>query len=325
MKIMNKNPCGDRLIIVGGAPRSGTTLLQNMLDSHPDITGGPEFLHLPDIVSLQQKLHASIAKEWIDFFCSKEDVNRYTGELIENFLLPLLDRQGGKFLSEKTPNNILIFSELLDILPRARFIQVIRDPRAIVSSMLEVGAKARKKGENPPYFTKDMDSASSYVNKCFDAGFSAEKKNGRHVLTVRYEDLVVNPEQESKKVCEFLGLLWDQDMSNPAGVKHLGEKAITVNSNEIWYDKNMYNSNPHTQSVNKWREALTAAQQLSIQKTFGNNVDLQNLGYSINSDHLSSGKRVVGVVYNSFIQIQKKLMHNKISRSVFKKVASTMN
>ena len=44
---------GSRFIFVGGAPRSGTTLVQNMLDSHPDILGGPEFIHIPDIINLR--------------------------------------------------------------------------------------------------------------------------------------------------------------------------------------------------------------------------------------------------------------------------------
>lgn len=47
---------GKRYILVGGAPRSGTTLLQNILDSHPDIVGGPEFMHLRDFVELRKTL-----------------------------------------------------------------------------------------------------------------------------------------------------------------------------------------------------------------------------------------------------------------------------
>ncbi|NIA09336.1 MAG: hypothetical protein GWP10_06315 [Nitrospiraceae bacterium] len=113
---------GKRLIFVGGAPRSGTTLVQNMLDSHPDILGGPEFLHIPHIINLRKGLQHSIEREWIDLICSYDDVDKAICLLIECLLLPLADRHGCKFLSEKTPENVLVFSELISLFPGARFI-----------------------------------------------------------------------------------------------------------------------------------------------------------------------------------------------------------
>lgn len=50
-----KGQKGERLIFTGGAARSGTTLVQNILDSHPDIVGGPEFLHLEDLMAFKKK------------------------------------------------------------------------------------------------------------------------------------------------------------------------------------------------------------------------------------------------------------------------------
>ena len=48
---------GNKFIFVGGAGRSGTTMVQNVLDSHPDIIGGPQFRNIPDIIDLRKKLH----------------------------------------------------------------------------------------------------------------------------------------------------------------------------------------------------------------------------------------------------------------------------
>ena len=165
---------GQRLIFIGGSPRSGTTLLQNMLDSHPLILGGPEFLHLQDIVDLRRRLHSSITKGWIDIICTREDVDSYIIELIEKLFLPLADKNQCEFYSEKSPDNILVFSELIDLFPEAHFIQVIRDPRAIVSSMQQVKKRAIDKGVKPPYFTANLSASIAYVKKCFDAGFTAD-------------------------------------------------------------------------------------------------------------------------------------------------------
>ncbi|WP_347275212.1 sulfotransferase [Candidatus Kuenenia sp.] len=230
----------ERLIFIGGSPRSGTTLVQNILDSHPDIFGGPEFLHLPDIIHLREKLHGSISRGWIDLFCSCEDVDGYIRSFIENLLLPLADKQRSKFISEKTPENILVFSELLKLFPQAHFIHVIRDPRAIVFSMQQVRNRAINKGFIPPAFTATISASIKYAERCINAGLTASKNAPDKVLTVVYERLVIDPEKETKKICKFLGFEWNSQMIFPANKEHLGEKAITSKSNEIWYDKKMY-------------------------------------------------------------------------------------
>ncbi|MGB0109821.1 MAG: sulfotransferase, partial [Terriglobales bacterium] len=55
-----------RLIFVGGSPRSGTTLVQRVLDCHPEIYGGPEFDFVPPIVDLFQEMRRSIRSGRID-------------------------------------------------------------------------------------------------------------------------------------------------------------------------------------------------------------------------------------------------------------------
>ena len=155
-----------RLIFVGGPPRSGTTLLQNMLDSHPDILGGPEFLHIPDIIKLRNLLQSSISREWINLICSHDEIEKYIHSLISNTLLSFADKHGGKMYSEKTPENVLAFPELVDILPSAHFIFVVRDPRAIVASLLSVGKKARSKGETPAPYTVNVHAAIKHTIHC---------------------------------------------------------------------------------------------------------------------------------------------------------------
>ena len=83
-------------MFVGGAPRSGTTLVQNMLDAHPAILGGPEFLHLARIVELRAAMRESVALGMIDAFASADEVDRLFRALIEDLLLPLADRHGAR-------------------------------------------------------------------------------------------------------------------------------------------------------------------------------------------------------------------------------------
>jgi hypothetical protein len=298
---------GRRLIFVGGAPRSGTTLLQNMLDSHPDICGGPEFLHIPDIINLRKKLHLSISRRYIDFFCSYEEVDRHITSWIQDLLLPLADKEQCRLLSEKTPQNILVFSELMELFPQAKFIHVIRDPRAIVSSMRKVGTRAKNKGLKPPSFAASITAGITYVKKCFDAGFTATRTKIGAVLTVVYERLVEDPATETKRICDFLELEWSDQMISPGEKKHLGEKAITSMSNEVWYNTTMYYRNPDSRNIEKWKNQLTLARQVQITTAFEDYEELKQFGYDFSIDSLVPTKCILGLNYALFFHLGQKL------------------
>lgn len=270
-----------RIIFLGGSPRSGTTLVQNMLDSHPAVLGGPEFLHLQDIVGLLNKMRISVRKEWINLFCDDEQLDTEMRTLILRMLLPFADRHNAERLSEKTPENILVFPELMKLFPEARFIFVNRDPRAIVASQLEVGKRAKAKGEEPAHFTRDVGSSIDYVRKCINAGFRAHAANPDQLYVLRYEQLVSDAETGVKDLCRYLDLPFAEQMLHPGEQSHLGEAAITTQSQEIWYDKATYNSNPNTQSLEKWKKQLSSAEQLAIHHAFADHAGLKSQGYVI--------------------------------------------
>ncbi len=278
---------GKRLIFVGGAPRSGTTLVQNMLDSHPLIIGGPEFLHIPDLMQLRKKFHYSISVDYISLFCSKNEIDKFLVSWVESLFLPLADKENCDFYSEKTPENIVYFPEMMELFTKSHFIQVIRDPRAIVSSMQQVKKRAIKKGITVPFFTVNHHTSIDYVEKCYAVGFTAAKKYPDKVFTVVYEQLLLNPEQETKKICDFLGLEWSQDMLTPKDKKHLGELAITTKSKELWYNSLEYNKNPDRNNIGKWKKKLSINVQANIIQRFKNNKELQQYGYVFSFEGIS--------------------------------------
>ena len=284
---MPKTDNTSRLIFVGGAPRSGTTLVQNMLDSHPLIFGGPEFLHLSEVIDLRRALHSSISRGWIDIICSQEDVDKNLRSLIENLFLPLADRNQSEFYSEKSPMNILAFSGLIELFPESYFIHVVRDPRAIVSSMKKVKNRAKSKGLDTPYFTRSLSASISYVKNCFDAGFAASKKFPDKVLAVAFEKLLENPESQTKKICNFIGIEWNELMLHPGEKKHIGEQAITKNSGEIWYNAKEYYRNPDSQNIEKWRSNLSVREQIRTIMAFRARNDLKPYGYDFSLDSVT--------------------------------------
>lgn len=267
---------GADLIFVGGSPRSGTTLLQNILDSHSNIAGGPEFDRVPDILKLRDALRQSVESKRIDVFLSAPDVDREVAHLIERLLLPYGRRQECTMISEKTPWNVLHFLDLLRILPDCRCIFVVRDPRAVVASMLEVGRRAKEKGVRPAHFTRSLWNAIHLVKRCNDAGFTAMDHYPDRVLLVRYEEVVNQPVSETKRICAFLGQPWEEAMLEPGQQSHDGQGAAV---DGVWFDRKMYQSNPDPGRVDAWRSKLHPLQQAIVNDAFRDDVRLAEIGY----------------------------------------------
>ena len=299
---------GARFIFVGGAARSGTTLVQNMLDSHPDICGAPEFLHIPDIIRLRKALRQSIDRKYIDFV-SCEEVDRHICSLIESFLYPLAEQYGRRFLSEKSPNNVLVFPDLISLLPGARFIHVVRDPRAIIASQLQVGKRGEQKGWKTQDFTHSVLAAVEYVQQCFKTGFASFAIAPQRVLEVVYERVVANPEYETKRICEFLKVEWSSRMLHPGEMKHPGERAMT---NNVWYDMKSYNRNPEPHEVEKWKSQLSRMQEFMIVGNFSGNKDLLRLGIDLANSHYSWTDRMLSGMLATAARGSHKLVHKII-------------
>ncbi|MFO7713623.1 sulfotransferase family protein [Desulfosarcina sp.] len=307
---MTDLPVRPGYIFVGGAPRSGTTLLQNMLDSHPDIIGGPEFLHLPDIMRLRRMMRRTLGNGWLDEYCSPAEADAHLRQLIDNFLLAIAGNRPAAYISEKTPANIQVFADLADLYPDARFIQIVRDPRAVVASMLKVGRRARQKGIQTQAFTRSLVDAVHYVSACYADGMTFQPRGASTFLTVSYEDLVRDPGGLTRRICAFLDLPWDPKMLRPDQVEHAGEKAIT---NDVWYSQEEYKRRPTDNAVDKWKDSLSFAQQAILYYCFSGNQPVRANGYRLEKEFSSSLTGTpfywVGCVLYAFLRMKTKIIN----------------
>ncbi len=155
----------------------------------------------------------SIERERIDQFCSADEADGYFFSLIEKFPLPLADKHDCKFHSQKIPRNILVFKDFIDVCPVSHFIHIIRNPLAVIFSIVTVNGKSKEKCI---YIPSSSGSPANLlviierVKKYLHAGFNASKIAPNKILEVVYERLVSNPELATNKICEFLGIEWDK-------------------------------------------------------------------------------------------------------------------
>ena len=273
------------LIFVGGVPRSGTTLVQNILDSHPDIYGGPEFDRICNIVDLRRKLNRSIKHGRIDKYINQGDVDRNIAHLIKSLLYPVAQRNDCSFVSEKTPWNILAFKDLMEILPEAKFIYIIRYPHATVASMIHVAERAKKAGVIPPDFIGNVSLACYYIESVLKLIHQLDKKYPGKIFTVKYEKLLESPLPEIKRLCAYIGVPFHERMLKPGDFHHPGQETMTKHG--IWYSESMYNSNLDKNNIDKWKTQLNGVTKAFINYVFFKNPFIKKYGYTFSSKGLS--------------------------------------
>ncbi len=257
----------DAPIFVVGVPRSGTTLLAAMLAAHSRLDCGPESRFFARYRHLGPRQRARILDpmEWprpaVDFIASLRNQDHPISELfglglpqIGSFLaerqpsevamleaLTVLHARGaGKARwIEKTPRHLLMTEWLRRLWPEAFIVRIVRDPRDVALSLSGV-----------PFGKESV--VGNLVRIDADDRASAERiETDPLAMTLRYEDLVTDPERELRRVCDFVG----EDFE-PAMLDSSASGAGVAGEHEWW--KASVSGPLHTSSVGRWREEMSA-------------------------------------------------------------------
>lgn len=196
----------DPPIFIGGAGRSGTTLVRSVLNAHPRIAIGPELKITPRLMKLWAGVRELDPYLIDEFGLTSDEIDDAFAQLLRNLIQPARRRTGSPRLAEKTPNNVFVFPHLHQVFPRSPLIHVLRDGRDVVSSLLrQEWASPGDHNESP--LTQSAEAAAKYWAKAARRGVHAEERfgaNGR-MMTIRYEQLVTDPELVIRKLCAFVG------------------------------------------------------------------------------------------------------------------------
>lgn len=246
-----------KLIFVGGSPRSGTTLLQKILNNHQDIYGGPEFDHIPSLMGLYKKMQQGISNERQAVYYNQEVLASNFKLFLEAFFSYKAQISQVKMISEKTPDNVLVFSELVEILPDAKFIFVVRDPRAILNSFKQVRKRAvENKIKNYGDFGNHIFTDLLRIYKSINLGNEFHKKYNKKCFIVYYEKLVSSPDIVIKHLCNFLGISFDTNILNTAKEDDISRLVEKQNKTELPFQTKLLNQRIQMTAMNKWKKSL---------------------------------------------------------------------
>lgn len=220
-----------------GCPRSGTTLVRAILDSHPDLTVPSEADFVARLARSRRRYgrgsrfqaerllgdlfsHSSF-RQWS---LSEREVHDAWHPLPSNFsdairsLYRLYASKRGKIrYGDKTPFNALHIPILAEVFSESQFVHVLRDPRDVALSWRDAGflepGTARQTRWGARSGADGFVEAALSWRDCLVRGRRAGRTLGvRRYYEIRYEDLVENPEREVRSLCSFLDLAFDDRM-----------------------------------------------------------------------------------------------------------------
>lgn len=181
-------------VFIVGLPRSGTTLVEQILASHSAVAGAGEQGHM------NQLFPATLAGEnWQDI-----DRKRFAA-ILGDYKSMLYDTgQGAEFVTDKMPTNFQWIGFLARLYPQAKFIHLARDPVATLWSMYK---RLFNRAGND--FAYDLDDLATYHAQYSDLmAWWADALPGR-IHQISYEALTEAPEAEIRQMLDHLGLDWE--------------------------------------------------------------------------------------------------------------------
>ena len=201
---------GSNYVCIVGCPRSGTTWLQKQLGAHPRVATGQETQLFNMYVgpALRAWRAAVVQKRavglpgYVDEATFLDALRRFVQSMMQPMLGAL---EPGRIFIDKTPCHVLFIPEILELLPRTRFIHIIRDPRDVVASLLD----ATRSWSPTWHAAKTVRSAATmWSERVRRALKESAGLPSWQFYQVRYEDLHAEPTETLRRCSEFLGLEW---------------------------------------------------------------------------------------------------------------------
>ncbi len=234
-------------IFIVGMPRSGSTLVEQILTTSPDVFDGGE-LSLVRTIALQI-CGGKLDKDSVDILTSQEAVNAVR-ELYASSVKTLFPDIEAKFFTDKMPFNALWLPLISAAFPEAKIIYTDRDPVSICVSCY------KQMFNTGQWFSYNQETlAETYATF---KGMMHQYMQNSSVYTAAYEDIVSTPETHIKELVEHTGLKWSEDFLNFHKAKRTVRTASMQQVNKPLYTSSVKSWEPIQEQLKPLISALKA-------------------------------------------------------------------
>jgi len=193
-------------VIVTGVPRTGVRLLGAILDSHPALSSGPDLPVIATLVQQWHEIHSNLSEHHERNHHVVPDHSRAAfREAAMKLFVPRLESTGKQRFVLQSFTAAMLLDQFATLFPEARFILTVRDPRAVVHSLLRCDWRDVRTGEALAY-TRDPVAAAGFI--AHHLGSMVHTARGLQMegrlIPLPYERLCADPAGAMARVGAFL-------------------------------------------------------------------------------------------------------------------------
>lgn len=192
-----------QLIFILGMPRSGTSLVEQILSSHPDVFGAGELNFMGDIAS-SSPLPGNPGIHYPDFMgkLERSDISAMARRYLES-MAAVTD--GSPAVTDKMPHNYLYMGLITLLFPAAKIIHISRSPLDNCLSLYFHSFNAMHS------YSTDLRLLGEYYKEYLRLMSHWRALPGLRFLDIRYEDIVDNLEKCTRELLDYCALDWSEE------------------------------------------------------------------------------------------------------------------
>lgn len=192
---------GPRIAFLGGHPRSGTTLMEQILGGHPAA------LAFDESPAFQQEIIARAPAD--PGRLSTAPIREMRDRYVKSLLREVSGSTDAEVLLDKNPSATMSLNVWLRVFPELKVIIALRDPRDVVISCFFQNIMLNSTNVN----FLSLERTVKHYADLMDVWLRMRELGGFDWIETRYEDVVVGLEDEGRKVTGFLGLQWHPEQA----------------------------------------------------------------------------------------------------------------
>ena len=222
------------VIFILGMPRSGTTLVEQIISGHPKVFGGDELIFFNDLIKKNFYINDTLSSEYV----LKSNIENLK-KIGKNYIDSIKSLSSKSVITDKLPINFKWIGFIKLILPNSKIVHCVRNPKDTCLSIYK-----NYFTNNELNYAYNYNELVDFYNLYTDLMKFWNDLYPNYIINFEYEKLILEPKYEIKKLIKFCDLKWNDDC-----LKFYNNKRAIKTASDVQVRNKIYNN-----SVNSWKK-----------------------------------------------------------------------